>query len=338
MSGLTRAALIAAIFLGITISPAIGNAGVDWPKIKTTKMVLIYPGTTSWEFAHSDDHRLGSRGITRRKKGCRRCHLSKEGELDLKADEIAAGTLKMKRTRKPFEPDPIPGKHGTMSADIQAAYDKEYLYIRVRWNSKGTGWRQSAGKGVPDRVTFQINKKNDSFKRYGCFITCHNDVNTMPESPTKEQVKSNPYYKALGRDDVRLYAYYARQSWAKTKSAAERKKMLAAGGLIDLWSLELASGGVKARDGWIFDDRRWEKVSDVEGSGDWGGGRYTVVFKRRLRTPGPRDISIKDGDIISAGIAIHEDGAKKRQHYVSFPFTIGIGAASDLRAVKISTD
>lgn len=336
MSGFIRAAFMTALFLTAIFIPSEGRSGVDWHKIHTTKMVLIYPGTTSWEFVHSDDHRLGKRGIMRKGKGCRRCHLSKEGELDLKADEIAAGTLRMRRSQRSFEPKPIEGKPGTITANLQAAYNKEYLYIRVEWESKGAGWRKKDGGGAADRVTLQINKKNEAFKKYGCFITCHNDLKTMPSSPPVDKVKSNPYYSALGRDDVRLYAYYAGDSWAKKKSAGELKKILDGGGLIDLWSIELAGGASKPLDGWILEDRRWEKTPDVGGAGEWLNGRYTVVFKRRLKATGSRDVTMKEGDIISAGVAIHDDGAEKRQHYVSFPFTIGLGKASDVRAVKVS--
>jgi len=336
MSGFSRAAFMTAAFLIAAFTASAGYCGVDWHKIHTTTMVLIYPGTASWEFVHSDDHRLGKHGIMRKKKGCRRCHLSKEGELDLKADEIAAGTLKMRRSQRPFEPKPIEGKKGTIRASLQAAYNTEYLYIRVEWEAKGSAWRSNARNVTPDRVTLQINKKNDAFKRYGCFISCHNDLNTMPSSPPKEKVISNPYYSALGRDDVRLYAFYAGNSWAKKKSPAELKKILAGGGLIDLWSVKLAGGAAKPLDGWILEDRRWEKSSDVQGSGEWHNGKYTVVFKRKLKTTGSRDVSMKDGDMISAGLAIHDDGAKKRQHYVSFPFTIGLGKSSIVRAVKVS--
>src|SRR3990170_9098881 len=76
---------------------------IDWSGAPTEEVVLFYPGTASWEFLLSDDHRLGGKSIQRSQKDCRHCHLSKEGELDLKADEIAAGSIKMKMSHKPFE-------------------------------------------------------------------------------------------------------------------------------------------------------------------------------------------------------------------------------------------
>ncbi len=325
------------IFL-LSVSPPASHAGdPNWSAIPATDIILIYPGVTSWEFLLSDDHRLGGRAIKRKqKKDCKHCHLSKAGELDMKVDEIAAGTANMKRSHKPFEPKPIPGKAGTLHAKVKAAYDKTHIYIRVEWDSSGTSWSGGSGKKTPDRISLQMNKRNTYFKKYGCFIACHNDLNTMPNSPSKRQVLSNEYYKALKRDDVRLYAFYTRDSWSKRKSEAELEKARAGGGLIDLWSLELAGGKVKGYDGWIFDDRRWETTSDVAGNGTWGANKYTVTFKRRLRTKSAYDISLKEGDIISTGMAIHDGGVKKRRHYVSFAFTIGLGENADVKARNVA--
>jgi cytochrome c-type protein NapC len=337
--GIKILALIGFVIFLLSLSPQESRgANPNWSAIPSTDMILIYPGVASWEFLLSDDHRLGGRAIKRKqKKDCKHCHLSRAGELDMKVDEIAAGTANMKRSHKPFEPKPIPGKPGTLHANVKAAYDKEYIYLRVEWKSKGTGWSgNGAGKKTPDRISLQINKRNTSFKKYGCFISCHNDLNTMPDSPSKRRVLSNPYYQALKRDDVRLYAFYTRSSWSNRRSEAELKKARADGGLIDLWSLELTGSKVTSHDGWIFDDRRWEGTSDVQGSGSWAEDKYTVTFKRRLRTKSAYDISLKEGDVVSMGMAIHDGGVKKRRHYVSFAFTVGLGENADIKARKIA--
>ena len=328
--------LVGFITFLLSVSPPASHAGSpNWSAIPSTDLLLIYPGVTSWEFLLSDDHRLGGRAIKRKqKKDCRHCHLSKAGELDMKVDEIAAGKANMKRSHKPFEPKPIPGKPGTLHAKAKAAYDKDYIYLRVEWESRGAGW--SVGSKTPDRISLQVNKLNTSFKKYGCFIACHNDVNTMPDSPSKRRVLSSPYYKALKRDDVRLYAFYARDSWALTLGEAALKKARDGGGLIDLWSLELTDGKVKGHDGWVFDDRRWEAASDVTGVGNWAANKYTVTFKRKLRTTSAYDVTLKEGDIVSMGMAIHDRGAKKRKHYVSFAFTVGLGKDADIKAQKIA--
>lgn len=312
------------------------SAEVDWSAISPTDVLLIYPGVTSWEFLTSEDHRLGGKSIKRMRKNCRHCHLSKEGELDLKADEIASGSIKMKRSHRPFEPEPLRGRLGTMMTRIQAAYDDEFLYVRVEWPSAGAGWRAAPGaRAVPDRVSIQMNKDSEAFSRYGCFITCHNDLTGMPGGPSSKAVRSEPYYGSRGRDDVRLYAYYARDGWKREKDPAELEKVRREEGVIDLITLEIESGSSEPGDGWIFDDRVWEKDSGLEAEASWTPNRYTAVFKKRLRGNGRRGVDLTDGDVVSIGIAIHDGGVSKRKHYVSFPFTIGLGKEADIPASRL---
>lgn len=332
--------VLSAIALFLIVLPLPVEAGeIKWGDVGTTDIVLFYPGAASWEFLTSDDHRLGGRDIKKLRKDCRHCHLSDAGELDLKADEIASGTIKMKRSHSAFEPEPVPGKKGTMAADVKAAYDKDYLYIMVGWAAKGTGWRQTKGPGsVPDRVSVQLNSVDKHFGKYGCFITCHNDLNTMPGSPSKKEVAANPYYGKLGRDDVRLYAFYTRGQWSENKGQAELNALLKERGRIDLRSVALEGGRAEAFDGWVFDDRGWEKGKDAgEATGSWKDGRYSVVFKVRLGSTDPFDVKLSEGEVLNAGFAIHADGVEKRKHYVSFPYSIGVGVGgADITAVKFS--
>ena len=67
-------------------SVSLGEIPVDLGRVKAHTVTFFYPGTTSYEFLISDDHRLGARNITKIKKNCRRCHLSKKNELDLCTD------------------------------------------------------------------------------------------------------------------------------------------------------------------------------------------------------------------------------------------------------------
>jgi cytochrome c-type protein NapC len=308
---------------------------IDWESISPATITLFYPGRASMEFLVSDDHRLGGRNIKQGKKNCRRCHLSKKGELDLKADEIADGTARMKRSRIPFEDKPLRNKKGVLLASIKAAYDSEYIYMRLSWPSAGRGWAGVAGEDTikPERVSIQLNKSENYFRRYGCFITCHNDLNTMDKAPTKDLVRAYPYYAGLKRDDVRLYAYYTRNgAWNKMKSKAELEGILKKGGLMDLWSVKLRNKTSTAMDGWVFEDRRWEKKSDLTAQATWNGevgGRYIVDIKRKLTTENVTDVQLKDGDLMTIGVAIHDDDTEKRRHYVSFPMTVSLGAGTD---------
>ncbi|MBI5588426.1 MAG: hypothetical protein HY889_08705 [Deltaproteobacteria bacterium] len=316
--------------------PLTGHAAQpDWGKASTAKIVLFYPGVTSWDFLTSDDHRLGGREITQTRKDCRHCHLSKNGELDLKADEIASGAVRMKRSHNAFEPEPAAGKKGTMQATVAAAYDDEFLYLKFEWDSRGGGWLAKSD-GVPDRVSVQFNKTEPSFRKYGCFITCHNDLNTMPKSPSKKEVAADPFYGSRDRDDVRLYAYYAKKSWSDRKNRQELDKRLKEGARIDLVSVEFIDGKSVLDEGWIFDDRVLEKSPGIGDSGSFTSGKYTAVLRKRLKSTDPYGVSIKPGEVVSIGVAIHDGGAAKRKHYVSFPMTVGLGTAADIRAEMVS--
>lgn len=320
-----KALLLLPLTFSFLLAGQAGGAGApDWTKAAQRELTLFYPGVASWEFLNGEDHRLGGREIKKGKKDCRHCHMSKEGELDLKAAEIATGSMKMKRSHNPFEPEPTAGKKGTIKARVQAAYDGDNVFVRVEWESKGSGWRS---KGDPDRVSLQVNRAEPYFAKYGCFITCHDDLNTMPGSPSRREVAAHPAFE--GREDVRLYAFYAKSAWGAPKHQ-ERMKT----GLIDLKSIEFENGKATSRDGWIFDDRSWEE-KDSSGTGSWANGRYSAVFKLRLKSADKFDVAVSEGDVVPVAIAIHEEGASKRKHYVSFPIAIGLGAPAELSASRI---
>lgn len=314
---------------------------VNWDKVTSKKINMFYPGVASWEFLNSEDHNLGSKNIKKGKKDCVDCHLTKTGELDLRGDEIAAGKLKMKKSQKPFELEPISGKNAFLSLNVQVAYDEEYIYIRLQWPSQGSSWNNAklADEGLVDRVAVQFSHANynkDYLNRYGCFISCHNDLNSMPESPSKDKVKDHSYYGALKRDDVRLYAYYTRTGgWADIKKNDDLKTILKDNGLIDLWKAEFNGKTVTAEDGWILEDRRKDEKEDIKAEGSWADGKYTVVVKRKLQTDDQRDIQLKEGDVIIFGAAVHDEKTNHRKHYVNLPVTIGLGAEGYIKAEKV---
>lgn len=339
-----KLALLAAILVAFTVNPyPAASAEPDWGKVDPTEVTLFYPGQTSWEFLLSKDHGLGARNIKRVRKSCTKCHTDETGAFDLMAEEIASGKKNKKKTHKPFEPEPIAGKKGFMKATLQAAYDDEYVYLRIKWASKGSSWKDPSlyEKGLVDRVAVQLNKDHKHFKKYGCFIACHDDLAHMPKSPTKEEVKKNPYYSKLGRDEVKLYAFYTRKKkeeahggWADILGKKELKA-LQKQGLMDLWEVEFEGQKVKVEDEWIFEDRQKDTQADLKAEGRWADGYYSVVLKRKLSTGDSRDVELSEGDTVTVGLAIHEDKMDERKHYVTFPLTIGIGAKGDVRAKKV---
>ena len=314
---------------------------ISWDKVGTQKITMFYPGVVSWEFLNSEDHSLGGKNIRKGKKNCTDCHVSKDTGIDLRVEEIVTGKLQMKKSQKPFEPEPISGKNGFLDLNIQAAYDDEYVYLRLQWPSQGLSWNNPklAEDGLPDRVSIQLNHLSDKeeyLSRYGCFRPCHNDLNSMPNSPSKEQVKKNVYYGTIKRDDVRLYAFYTRtDGWAAMKADKELQGFLKDSGLIDLWKIEFKGKEPSAEDGWILEDRRKDDKEDIKADGNWENGKYVVRITRKLQTGDPRDIQLKEGDVIFTGIAVHDEKTNHRKHYVSFPMSIGLGAEGDIKAERI---
>ncbi|WP_022941994.1 ethylbenzene dehydrogenase-related protein [Psychromonas hadalis] len=58
----------------------------------------------------------------------------------------------------------------------------------------------------------------------------------------------------------------------------------------------------------------------------WTNGKYTVIFKRKLDTGHPEEDKImKIGGTYDFNIAIHDGQTTTRYHYVTLPFTLGIG-------------
>jgi cytochrome c-type protein NapC len=325
-------------FLSVSNATPAASAGPDWKKVPSSRVTLFYLGLASWEFLLSPDHALGGKNMNRAKSPCSRCHIDEEGKFDMLADDIAAGTFKMKKTQKPMEPEPIPGKKGFMDVSIQAAYDAEFIYLRVVWDSPGSSAKNPdlAKKGLADRASVQLNTASAHFTKYGCFISCHDDSATMPGSPSKEEVKKHPYYSAIGRDDVRLYSFNTRSGgWADLIDKKGLDGLLAEGALTDLWEVSFAGGGVEADDGWVLEDRQSDEKDDVEAGGGWSTGKYTVVFKRKLATGDKRDVELKEGGEVNISLAIHDGRMGGRKHYVSLPQTIGLGTDGDIKALKL---
>lgn len=330
-------ALFSLFLLAACLIPSVPFAAeIDWNTITPYKVNLFYPGITTWEFLTSKEHgSTGRYSVLNQKKSCAGCHVSKGSVFDLRDQEIVSGSLRMNRSGKAFEPNPIKDKAPSIKAYIQAAYDGQYIYIRAQWDAAGKSWN-TPDPERPDRLTFQINSARPEFAKFGCFINCHNDQNSMPDSPSKEKVAKHPYYAKRNRDDVRLYAFYTRNDgWDDMKDDAAIDELLKTGGLIDLWVVSLNGKTVETKDEFILADRLEDRQNDIQASGSWESGKYTVIIKRKLITMDEQDVQIKDNSAFNMGLAIHDDWAQKRTHYVSFPIDIGVGIEGTVTAVKI---
>ena len=330
--------LIILMFLSISTNHAM--AELNWSSVPEKKITLFYSGITNWQYLVSEDHNIGARKINKNKSSCKKCHVNDDGQHDLLVDEITSGKLKMKKSQKYFEPNPIPDKEGFLSSTLQAGYDHENIYIKIEWKSKGYGWydKSLAEKGLSDTVAFQVNKDNVQFKKYGCMMSCHTYSNNMPNSPTEEDVKNHPYYSNKNKDKIGAYTVYSRKdggNWADIKSEEELKALIEEGGLVDLWQGNIEGSQIISKDGWILEDHDTDK-NDVNVTGEYKDGKYSVLFKRKLNTDDIRDVRLSENDEFSLALSIQDNMATKRQHYISFPFTIGIGTSGDIQAVKFN--
>jgi hypothetical protein len=73
---------------------------------------------------------------------------------------------------------------------------------------------------------------------------------------------------------------------------------------------------------------------DVQGT--WEDSVWTVTWTRPLDTGQPEDDKIlREGETYNVGLAAHDDNVTTRFHFVSFPFTLGIGVGADIEAVRV---
>jgi hypothetical protein len=76
-------------------------------------------------------------------------------------------------------------------------------------------------------------------------------------------------------------------------------------------------------------------AADNKGAGVWSNGEWTVLVIRPLGLAHADDKALREGGVYGVGFAVHDDNITTRGHHVSFVRTLGIGAAADIRAVKL---
>lgn len=74
-------------------------------------------------------------------------------------------------------------------ASDRGVYHDYYVYKDGKWERMGGAWPYTDPEKVSyeDRLTFNIDDGQVAgFPKYGCFVTCHDDMRYMPESPADE--------------------------------------------------------------------------------------------------------------------------------------------------------
>jgi hypothetical protein len=221
---------VAGVLIALGSQAAI--AAPDWSKVPKRDIHVFHPGVTPIEWATKKSDHSGTAGM---KKGesCAGCHEEK-GALNFNFKRLAD---------KELEPKGAP-KTMTFPVGVQAAYDKDNLYIRMSFKAPAGG----ADKGDKDSevkaAVMFADAKVPQADQFGCWQTCHTDARTMP-----------------GADDK------------KTKYTKE--------GSYELMQWKSAKGA-KAVDGSVSSARKMDGgTAGVKAEGAKSGDTYTVTFTRK---------------------------------------------------------
>ena len=317
---LVKSLALGAVFTAAASTGVVNAAEPDWSSIESQKVTLFYPGVASWELMTRKDHGTGMKPTQKGKKSCEKCHVNKKGEYDIAADKIVAGKLTMSDSGGVYEPNPRTDLTGYMDVQFQAAYDAENVYMKVTWPSAGTSFSDAsiAEAGKADRVSIQLaDKKVKTFAKFGCYVTCHDDMKDMPEDKGRK-----------------LYADFSAKK-GKALPQAMLDKLIDKGQIIDQWVAAFHGSEIKLTDEYIASDRQDDNM-DISATGGFADGNYSVVFTRPLNTGDKGDVAIPAKGTVSVSIAIHEKNSDSRVHYTSFPVSIGINAKkADVVATKL---
>lgn len=307
------------------------GSGINWDGIEPAEITLFYPGQASMEWVLQGTDHGGARPL---KKGdpCIECHEEEEADI---GELIVTG--------EKLEPNPIPGKRGSIVVNIQSTHDSDHLYMRFQWPDTDHAPTPFAkdGKMDPDnQIKLAVMLTTDDEKvefadRAGCWQSCHHDARTMPHAPDAGVLGSTPLAQTLSLGDgvtkylkesrtaleIRGRGGKPRGGWDKLKSNTEIQAALNEGQFMDL--LRYKSGTGESEDGYILSERIMKGGQGVSFTGALVDGVWTVEMKRKLTSDQPGDISLSPGNLYNIGFAIHDDYSNSRYHHVSFGFKLG---------------
>lgn len=286
-------------------APAADATKLKWDGVPKTEITLFYPGQSTQEWMTSAAHKAGATGVNEG-KNCIACHEGEEADL---GKVIVSG--------KKLEPNPIAGKPGSIKLTVQAAYDKEYFYLKASWPThlkeagafhnykafKGGKWvtygSNRTDKDVKagtskvsyeDRFNFMFGDNKGTvagFEAQGCWVTCHNSMRDAPNEPKKEEVEAHPVLGKTGmkKSDIRKYlpetrsAIDAAGGWDKLKDKAALDALMAKGNFLDLWQARAYRSIPvgKADDSYVFQYRNFDSGKKPFDS-NWDGEKKQPKF------------------------------------------------------------
>jgi hypothetical protein len=274
-------------------------AAPDWSKVPKRDIHVFHTGVTPIEWMTKKSAHSGSAGM-RKGESCAGCHEEK-GALNVNFKRLAD---------KELEPVGAP-KTMSFPVGVQAAYDKEHVYIRLSFKAPADSAANAPREDkdpkheVKAAIMFIAGKVPDGDK-VGCWATCHNDVRSMPDAkPDKKK------YVAGANLAGDIYTDYIQ------------------------WKSGVGGKGSVQVDGHVAEERvNKDGKALVKAEGENKGGTYTVTFTRKL-AGGAGDVTLAEGKTVPFGVAIHTDKTVYRFHHVSLNYNLGIGADGDIKATKL---
>jgi hypothetical protein len=218
------------LVLGLAAQAAI--AAPDWSKVAKRDINVFHTGVAPIEWITKKSDHSGTVGM-RKGETCIGCHEEK-GTLNFDFKRLAGKDLEPK----------APPKTMMYPVAVQAAYDKDNLYLRLSFKAPAGGADASDKDNEVKAAVMFADAKVPQGAQVGCWATCHADARTMP-----------------GADDK------------KTKYTKE--------GAYELMQWKSAKGA-KAVDGSVSDTRKMEGgTAGVKAEGAKSGDAYTVTFTRK---------------------------------------------------------
>jgi len=316
--------------------------GIDWADVPSREITIFYPGQASMEWVLNGRDHGGARAFVKSGDSCASCH---DKETASMGEKMVSG--------EKAEPNPIPGKRGSIPVSVQAAHDDNNLFLRFEWDDTEHVAVPfvDGGKMDPDnQIKLAVMLSTDQLEyagQAGCWGTCHHDARTMPDTPDAETVGSS---EAAGRlalsQGVTKYVKESRTAievrgkrgkkrggWDKLQAADAIQAEIDANNVMDLLRYQAGTG--KTEDGYIFDQRVMEGGQGFEAISHLEGGRWVVEMKRPLSSSEKGDISLALDQRYNLGFAIHDDYTNARFHHVSLGYKLGFDDTdADINAVK----
>ena len=351
-ASLSLALLVAAAFA--TPAAAADPSSINWSGVPARTVTLFYPGQSTYQWLRSAEH--PGAPVVAGAGACLTCHKGSEEKLGNKL--VKANKL---------EPTPIAGKNGVLALRLQVAYDSENAYFRFQWKTNaahpgdaypfyrfdGKEWKPYGNQRLAaavrkgeqpaiyeDRLNMMIDDgKVPGFANQGCWLTCHNGERDAPQQPSADQVKANPFFQAIKKNDVRKYLPSTRTdamaSWDKGRSLEEVQAIKTAGGFLDLiqWRAHRSNPVGMADDGYVLEYRNFDAgknpfSSNLDAATKQPKFMYdekkigkkalriedlrktpTVLVRGQTAVPFDANAGWKEGDLVSQYVVSAEDAA-----------------------------